>query len=90
MTIRYENRRHAIADRVMAAYEWLHLRAVTRRARPHTVTPAELQAMQGLAVRYPEAYAHLLAQATATPIPPSSPDHLPQVAEAPQGGTPRG
>lgn len=23
MTIRYENRRHAIADRVMAAYQWL-------------------------------------------------------------------
>lgn len=23
MTIRYKNRRHAVADRVMAAYEWL-------------------------------------------------------------------
>lgn len=23
MSIRYENRRHALADRVMAVYEWL-------------------------------------------------------------------
>lgn len=30
MSIRYENRRHAIADRVMAAYEWLTRREVSR------------------------------------------------------------
>ena len=33
MSIRYENRRHAFADRVMAVYEWLTVtarKAVTR------------------------------------------------------------
>lgn len=42
-----------------------HLWTVARRARTHTVKPAELAAMRGLAARYPEAYAHLLAEATA-------------------------